>query len=155
MKVHLPAYPRGVHVIQESLGAEELRVDTTLFSGPIEVKVSLDRHDPYLEFDLNVETRVAATCDRCLSDFTWVLFNTSPMLYVLGRVTDTESVDDPGIVYLPANCTDVDLTADLRDLLILGLPSRYLCRDDCKGLCPHCGMDLNGQECTCGSVSRN
>ena len=34
--------------------------------------------------------------------------------------------------------------------LLLSLPSRYLCRADCRGLCPECGRDLNEGTCTCG-----
>jgi uncharacterized protein len=37
----------------------------------------------------------------------------------------------------------VDLTANMREDIILELPQRALCAEDCKGLCPHCGKDLN------------
>jgi uncharacterized protein len=43
----------------------------------------------------------------------------------------------------------VDLTANMREDIILELPQRALCAEDCKGLCPHCGKELNKGSCRC------
>lgn len=43
----------------------------------------------------------------------------------------------------------VDLTANIREDIILELPQRALCRPDCKGLCPVCGSDWNEGACQC------
>ena len=43
----------------------------------------------------------------------------------------------------------VDLTDQMREDIILELPQRALCAEDCKGLCPHCGKDLNQGSCRC------
>jgi uncharacterized protein len=43
----------------------------------------------------------------------------------------------------------VDLTADIREDILLELPSFPLCKDSCKGLCPHCGKNLNEGPCSC------
>jgi len=42
-----------------------------------------------------------------------------------------------------------DLTEELRECIILSFPSNPLCNEDCKGLCPHCGADLNKGPCSC------
>ena len=43
----------------------------------------------------------------------------------------------------------VDTTSDLRDLLILGHPDRFLCDANCRGICPRCGANLNRESCRC------
>ncbi len=43
----------------------------------------------------------------------------------------------------------VDLTEDVREDILLSVPSRFKCSDDCKGLCPGCGADLNSERCSC------
>ena len=43
----------------------------------------------------------------------------------------------------------VDLTASMREDIILELPQRALCTEGCRGLCPHCGKDLNKGPCRC------
>ena len=40
----------------------------------------------------------------------------------------------------------------LREQVLLSLPARTLCRADCKGLCPRCGLDLNSESCTCDTA---
>jgi uncharacterized protein len=46
--------------------------------------------------------------------------------------------------------TVVDLTEVLREDILLSFPQAWLCRADCRGLCPRCGCDLNREECRCG-----
>ena len=41
----------------------------------------------------------------------------------------------------------------VREQVLLSLPDRSLCRDDCKGLCPHCGANWNEASCTCGETA--
>ena len=43
----------------------------------------------------------------------------------------------------------VDLTGDIREAMILALPSYPVCRPECRGLCPRCGVDLNREPCQC------
>ena len=40
----------------------------------------------------------------------------------------------------------------LREQVLLSLPAKILCREDCKGLCPHCGRHLNSETCTCSET---
>jgi uncharacterized protein len=53
--------------------------------------------------------------------------------------------DFPGI----QGTEEVDVTEDIREALILNLPHFPLCNENCKGLCAHCGKDLNGGPCGC------
>lgn len=41
----------------------------------------------------------------------------------------------------------------LREQVLLSLPARTLCRQDCKGFCPHCGKNLNSESCTCDATA--
>ena len=43
----------------------------------------------------------------------------------------------------------LELSYVLTDSFLMDVSGRYLCSDDCKGLCPHCGTDLNVSECNC------
>ncbi len=45
----------------------------------------------------------------------------------------------------------VDLDDLVREQILLALPTRQLCRDDCKGLCPTCGANLNQTTCDCSA----
>jgi uncharacterized metal-binding protein YceD (DUF177 family) len=147
MKIHLPAYPVGVHRIVETLSAQDLNLDPDTFNTPISAQLVLDRHDPYLQFQFNLATEVQLQCDRCLIDYQQPIEVHMPMLYVFGRSRADEAVDDPEISYMPASTVDLDISTDLRDFLILALPDKHLHDDGCKGLCTECGADWNTQTC--------
>ena len=46
---------------------------------------------------------------------------------------------------------EVDLTDDVREELLLAIPSCFYCSPDCKGVCPSCGVNLNHGSCACAS----
>ncbi len=49
------------------------------------------------------------------------------------------------------NDTEVDLTSELRECILLSLPSHPVCDPDCRGVCPHCGKRLADGPCGCGN----
>jgi uncharacterized protein len=147
VKIHLPTYPQGVHKIAETVSAVDLALDPDVFDMPIQTLLTLDRHDPYLQFTFGVEAQATLECDRCLTKFHYPLTVQAPMLYVLGRTAAADEPDDPEIAYVPAKAVELDITADLRDFIILAMPGKHLCKDDCRGLCLECGADLNTQTC--------
>ncbi len=53
------------------------------------------------------------------------------------------------VFQLTADDTAIDLTPDIREDMMLSFPSNWLCRNDCRGLCPGCGADLNHAPCRC------
>lgn len=61
----------------------------------------------------------------------------------------SEMQDEDNDVYMPVENMRLDLDSLVTEDVYLALPSRILCRDDCKGLCPMCGADLNEGSCGC------
>ena len=57
---------------------------------------------------------------------------------------DPETVDEEAYAG-----KEIDLSAAVREQILLSVPASPLCRDDCKGLCPRCGRDLNEGDCGC------
>jgi uncharacterized protein len=87
-------------------------------------------------FGLRFHTRLHGPCYRCLADAV-VDVEISAREY---QAENPES-DELRTPYLVDD--QLDLTAWARDALVLELPDKILCRDDCAGLCPVCGRDLN------------
>jgi uncharacterized protein len=151
MKLFLPAYSQGHHLISEVIEPDEIDLNTSQFSRPIEVQIELDRHDPYLQLDYHTRTQVHRVCDRCLADYEFALGADGKLIFVLGQTSPARDSGEDEIHYVPADTQEIDLSVDLRDALMLSLPLKSLCRDDCRGLCPNCGQDLNEGPCTCPS----
>jgi uncharacterized protein len=81
--------------------------------------------------------RAPAECVRCLSGFEQPLHATFDELYAF----DKRSVTESGLI-LPEDA-NIDLEPLVRDYLLIEMPISPLCREDCKGLCPICGQNLN------------
>jgi uncharacterized protein len=84
-----------------------------------------------------------AECTRCLASFILAFQIEFSDLFLYPRPansTDPYFVHETGII---------DLTPILREEGILAIPIQALCRPDCKGLCSHCGQDLNVAGCDC------
>jgi uncharacterized protein len=153
MKLYLPSYSQGRHLISEEVDSSELGTDTALFSKPVHVRIQLDRNDPYLRLNYRISTFAHRTCDRCLEDYEQPLNSEGMLIFVLGGSTRDENPDDDEIKYLSLDTVEIDLSTDLHDILMLSLPLKSLCREDCKGLCSECGCNLNEHTCDCQIVT--
>ncbi|MDR2654747.1 MAG: DUF177 domain-containing protein [Oscillospiraceae bacterium] len=85
---------------------------------------------------------LAANCDRCAEYFE----NPGRLLIEQTIVTEPANEDADFIV---CENQELDLTELVRSEIILNLPPKLLCREDCKGVCPGCGANLNREECAC------
>jgi uncharacterized protein len=97
-------------------------------------------------------------CQRCLEPAQLPLDVKLHTIYTEGPGTAAASLDGEAVAdetdvedvdYAHHDGDIVDLWPLLREELILSLPLTVLCREDCRGLCPTCGIDLNTSSCTC------
>jgi DUF177 domain-containing protein len=90
-------------------------------------------------------TVVQGECRRCLTPVA------TPLQLDIGALfsQDPEALDDPDAYPVAPDATEIDVTPAVREELLLAAPRFVLCRDDCKGLCPQCGQDLNAGTCAC------
>ncbi len=79
-------------------------------------------------------------CDRCLKEFSQNLHFDFEEIY-------SNHAEEEQFRILPNDT--IDFQPLLTDTVIAGLPIERLCREDCKGLCPHCGIDKNFSSCSC------
>ena len=91
------------------------------------------------------DVRIHGRCVRCLRDLDEDRTVAFDELYYLPRAVEARAADDDEEVedLLLVGETDLDLEPALRDALVLDLPFRPLCRQDCAGLCAQCGERLD------------
>ena len=93
----------------------------------------------------SLRTRMAGDCRRCLTALTVPVVADVDALFS----QDPDALEDPSSYPLARDATAIDLRVALREELLLALPQWVVCRDDCRGLCPRCGTDLNAGPCGC------
>lgn len=90
-------------------------------------------------------------CTRCLIEVSVRAGDSIQCLFVS---SDEDGLDDdPDVFLLDAKSRTIDVRPAVREGWILAVPPFVLCRDDCKGLCPTCGVDRNVTACSCASMA--
>ena len=84
-------------------------------------------------------------CDKCLSEVSAQISLPFDQIFY-----KDSSDDEEAYIYTDSR---LDLTKAVCDEIVLSLPSSLLCKEDCNGLCPKCGTNLNEQQCDC-DISR-
>ena len=122
-------------------GPADWGVDASRVISPVIAELGLDGHAGGVMVTGVVEATVAHTCNRCLSEFEERERVAVAQDFVTEEGADYRVTDD-----------EIDAGPLLRDELLLAMPLAPACREDCKGLCPECGTDLNTRACS-GHVS--
>ncbi len=81
-------------------------------------------------------------CDRCGEEF-----ESLKEMPLDATIVEENPEDDPALFTLEGN--ELDLSALLSTCFILDMETKFLCREDCRGLCPKCGKNLNLGPCGC------
>lgn len=118
-------------------GAEEIKV-----LSPVKVDGVMYMTENVLNFNAHVKTSLELICSRCLQPFEKMFENDINEQFTFDR--NNKDVDT---TFLDSDSLNV--TEMIIEDIILSLPMKHLCKDDCKGLCPVCGTNLNFSSCNC------
>lgn len=136
MKFILDDYEEGIaSPIQVQLDAGELELSTVdlIYDDAVKLAGQAQKEFGSFHFWGKLESTAKRTCGRCLKE-------------------DAVSFKQNFDLYYPIeDCEEIETLDDLREALIIDRPMSQLCGEGCKGLCVHCGNDLNEQTCDCES----
>ncbi|MBS1818693.1 MAG: DUF177 domain-containing protein [Acidobacteria bacterium] len=133
----------------EALGGEN---DAYRIVAP--VSLTFDIHKDKDKFHLvgRVTTTLEVPCSRCLETFTIPVDAPFDLRYQPNTdqpVAGEREIADDDIDTAYYENDEIDLGQLMQEQFYLALPMKPLCTDDCKGLCPHCGTNLNKAACDC------
>ena len=157
MESLLIAIPDKLFVVAEGLSFEGTYNLASLthcsneycFHKPLSYAVQISNTGGALYVGGSVDGDAVVDCVRCLESTCYHLKGEVEGYFLLSaseQEFSTEGEEEYEI--LPENHV-IDLEPLLRAALLLEMPLSPLCSDDCKGLCPQCGINLNKELCTC------
>jgi uncharacterized protein len=149
MKIQVGGLSEGTHEYRFRTDARDITLGDE-FSGEVTVEVTLQKTGRQLALKARLAAQGTFICDRCTGTFTQRLTPEYRMFYVT-EVMEAGNLDPSEIQVIPTGLPIIDLTDDVRQTVLLSVPLKLLCRQDCRGLCPDCGIDLNTGTCTCTS----
>ena len=132
MKVRLSDISEEGLTVTEALDPARSGLDSPdlKFTAPVGVMATFQKQQDTVWVEVGVAGETERVCARCLEHFS--------------RPYDGQFQLD----YSVKDRLDLDITDDVRQEILLSYPVRFLCREDCRGLCPQCGTNLNERSCS-------
>jgi len=147
MRIPLNGLTQGLRTCHHRGPASQYLDDHAAFAGEISVRAELRREAGMLHLELWVELPGHFICDRCAQSFDRQHQGHDDFFFSFAGSPAEEK--DPDVPTIPKGAAEIDVSQEIRDLVILSLPFQLICSPDCKGLCPNCGANLNIEECRC------
>ncbi|WP_297200565.1 YceD family protein [Thermanaeromonas sp.] len=117
---------------------------------PVRVEGELTNTGKFIYLKGHAWTELELACARCLEVFVYPLEVPLEEEYcteaVFQSLPETDTLRDEVRVY---EGDILDLRPAVEEAFILALPMKWVCREECRGLCPWCGKNLNTEQCNC------
>ncbi|MBI1805974.1 MAG: DUF177 domain-containing protein [Ignavibacteria bacterium] len=147
LKIRISGLSNGLHDYRFSADPSAIGLENN-FNKPVEVDAHLDKTSRQLYLTVDIRTSAHFECDRSLDEFEQPLTAHFNMFFVYDELEADKYPPDEVHVIAP-DTVSLDLTKDIREMVLLSVPLKLLCRENCKGLCPQCGTNWNHESCDC------
>lgn len=140
------------------LDAASLEMDSVRELSPIDVAGRISFVDPSFYFKARMRYVQTLACDRCLTSYEDPVDTTLELLIKVAdgaqpdldlEEGEEQELTEEDLGELTIREETLDTEPLLREHVVLQVPMKPLCRDDCAGLCPQCGADRNSESCDC------
>lgn len=127
--------------------AEHYLGGTQQFTENISICATVQMEGNSLRLNIEAELPGHFICDRCGRKFNRIHHCREHFYFSFEESDTAEDEQDIGVI--PKGARELDISQEIRDMVLLALPSKLLCSEECLGLCPICGTDLNRKKCNC------
>ena len=142
----------GVHHFNLTDKVENLGLEN-LFFGDVAVDCKMDKSPHQIVLNCNITAKSKLVCDRCASEFDAEMKSSFMLSFIFTK--ESEKSEDLNFRFLPPDQDRIDISEDVYEYAELAVPMKKLCSEECKGLCPKCGTNLNENKCDCKTEIEN
>ena len=135
--------------------------DALRFKGPVHVRLHAAIAGETVLIDGSAASRVDIPCSRCLDPFDLPIESNfsatavaEPSVPIAAETTDETELNAEDMDLIAYTGNSIDLRKEIAQQIIMALPFNPLCSQTCKGLCSHCGANLNRTPCRCGTEEK-
>lgn len=156
MLLDLTRYRQPITRFSRTLSPEHVAQEGDAYRIAAPVELEFDVHKDKAAFRLvgRVRTALELACSRCLEPFSLPIDSEFDLRYLPAAAMTTaveHEIQDEDLETSYYQDDQIDLTELLREQFYLQLPMKPLCHEECRGLCPHCGTNLNTATCDCAA----
>jgi len=151
MKISLSRLSEGLHTLNFVEKLAELGVENQPnLHEEVKIQVDLEKRSPHCFLKNRVRVSGRFACDRCTDEFERTVSGEARVVFSSDKAMLAMSEADD-IHYLAPEAKEIDLTDEIRDTIVLAVPMKMLCAENCRGLCAGCGANLNAESCRCAA----
>jgi uncharacterized protein len=148
LKLYIAHLREGHSRLEQRIHPNDIELaESEEFREPIDIVFDIDKVGNDFFVDVKLSSRIHLECDRCLESYTSRLNEKFKVIF--SQSDNLQDADQEDIFSIDDGTSEVDITHSVRQMLILALPFKRLCKQKCKGLCPSCGINLNTSTCSC------
>ncbi len=153
MLINLKELPQGKKVIHTVLNAGEIGIKEHEkefeLKGDVETEITFIKSRTTVNVRISVKYTLKLQCSRCLEWFEKKYHETESFVFREGeeKLKKEQSLSEEDIYTYFYATEEVDIAPLIRDIIILSVPMKPLCKPDCRGLCPVCGKNWNTGTC--------
>ncbi len=127
-----------------SFEAVEFLGERFQFEKPLHINGRIINNTKSLELVAEVKGEMEVCCARCREPLTvGVEFDVNEVI-----MQNADDITEEDVIIIDGE--EIDVAEVILNNFLMNISGKYLCSDDCKGLCPKCGVNLNKGECNCG-----
>lgn len=122
------------------------------FRAPLTIDLSVVREYDHIRVHGSVGTSVKLTCSRCLVEYSTEIASSFTIFYTRSvevQPEDEVELGEEDLISATYSGDEIDFTDEIAEQVLLDIPYKPLCSEECRGLCPSCGADLNSSSCSC------
>ena len=147
-RINISKLSEGIH--EYSLESEPSRIGLDEhFDDKIKVEAKLDKSLRQIFLRAKIQANGKFVCDRCLEDIDRKLDISYSVVYIQSSRSTVDVKKEEEIQVLDSDTNYIDLDDDVRQYILLALPQKVLCKEECLGICPSCGSNRNNSHCSC------
>lgn len=149
MKIRISSLSDGHNNWTDNVAPALIGLDTTLFTGEISVEFSVEKRTGKIPVSIQADATGKFICSRCGEEFNRKVEGKCSVMFVKRENPLPDETPGDDLRSFTPGQMELDVSAEIHDAIFLTIPYKILCRDDCSGLCPRCGTNLNKETCTC------
>lgn len=126
------------------------------FTGPVRSEILASREADQYRIDGQLAVPVKTSCSRCLKPLNLDI-SSRFTIYFRQEVSQAQQFDDEvelaerDLISTTFTGDELDLLPEIGEQVALEIPLKPLCSEQCKGICPGCGIDMNSSTCSCNN----
>ncbi len=123
------------------------------YENTIKCELSVEQSPNGYHFNGIIIIPFEQTCDRCLTNFHDL--RTTKFSFLLTDRNELIQDDSEDVFHFSQDDNEIELNSLFRELVLLEKQMKNICKKDCKGLCYHCGTNLNEEICECSIKTKD